>query len=589
MHLPYAPPTEDAPTRLQLSGPVPRQADPTATIPPGPETAEVPIPRLGRYHLREVLGRGGMAVVWRAWDPELGRDVALKVFPDTPDVAARARFLREAKAAGRLSHPNVVPIHDMGLAGDGRPFLVMGLVAGGTLADRRDAVAGQWRMIAALVEGAARGVEHAHAAGVMHRDIKPTNVLLDAESRPLVADFGLARLREEQAAVTHPGQVIGTPAYMAPEQANGAEVGPAADIWSLGVVLYELLAGRRPFGGPCPALVLEIVRRAMPDAPSRWRRGVPPELEAICLKCLEKDSRRRYASPGELADDLRRFLDGQPIRARRPTLVSRAARSLHRRPALALSVLAVVALAVAVAPRPDEPEPVPGELTPRSVVRELDGGHTLPLVPETVGPHWWAGREGVPGLPRTAKGSPFRLDATGKRALLDVCPHVERAEYGLAGSVRLVGQSETGRAGFYVAARTRTADDGLHQTFFLVTLRDGPDGLELSVGPWRTYAGGKERPPSATQAEFGPAPWSADAGTWHEVHIRAGPDGYGVSVDGRERVTVTFTELADVADVGDALGEKTPATTSEQLSASGAIGVYGSGGVAEFRDVRLVP
>jgi serine/threonine-protein kinase len=291
---------------------------PESLVTLGPSPTSSPTPgRLGRYELVGILGKGGMGVVWRARDPELRRDAALKVMPALADEELRERFRRETRAAARLDHPNIIRVHDIGECEDGRPYLVMAIAAD-TLAARRRELAGQWHAIAALVEGIARGVHHAHDAGVVHRDLKPTNVLLDAEGRPLVADFGVARLAGDGPTLTQTGQALGTPANMAPEQADGTEVGPAADVWSLGVVLYELLAGRRPFEGSNAALVVAAVQAANPGLPSRHVPGIPRALETVCLKCLEKDPRRRYASAGELADDLRRFLDGDRVLARGP-------------------------------------------------------------------------------------------------------------------------------------------------------------------------------------------------------------------------------------------------------------------------------
>jgi hypothetical protein len=326
---------------------------------------------LGRFELRERLGEGAFGVVWRARDPLLGRDVALKVF--RPHLAAAPqdgeRLLREARAAARLDHPNLVAVHDAGRAG-GTLYLAAALIEGPTLERwlRERAEPVPPRDAAALVEQLARGMAHAHEKGVVHRDLKPANVLLSFsrepeasadtalasgsrlnEATPKITDFGLARLRDDDGS-TRSGAVVGTPRYMAPEQAAGLgrEAGPAADVYALGGILYELLVGVPPFRAEGVAELLEQVRSQEPAPPRRLRPDVPRDLETVCLKCLEKEPARRYASAAALADELRRFGDGRPVLARPAGRLERAAKWARRRPAaaalLAVSVAAAAAL-----------------------------------------------------------------------------------------------------------------------------------------------------------------------------------------------------------------------------------------------------
>jgi WD40 repeat protein len=349
---------------------------------PGPDGQAAARPvQLGRFLIERELGRGGFGVVYLATDPQLGRQVALKVpRPEalvTPEL--RRRFLREARAAGGLEHPNIVTIFDSGEVG-ALCYLVSAYCRGGTLAEH---LRTRLRPMAAdeaaeLVAALADAVEHAHRRGILHRDIKPANVLLDppAEGTPRVAsldfvprlaDFGLARfLTRPEAdgpsgnataaevapteATTAGGALLGTPEYMAPEQAAGptGQVSEATDVYGLGALLYAVLTGRAPFTGADRADVLRRVVAQEPHPPRALRRDVPRDLEAVCLKCLEKEPAKRYASAAALAADLRRFLDGKPTEARPLGMARRLLKWVRRRPARAasmfLALLAVAAL-----------------------------------------------------------------------------------------------------------------------------------------------------------------------------------------------------------------------------------------------------
>jgi WD40 repeat protein len=323
---------------------------------------------LGRFEVLRPLGQGAHGVVWLAYDPRLGREVALKV-PRASALASpelRRRFLREARAAAALDHPHIVAVFE---AGEEGPFcyIASAYCPGPNLAAwlrGRDGPVPP-RDAAALVAALAGAVQHAHERGVVHRDIKPSNILLGADGPAALAggpeaalaaakitDFGLAKLDGPgDATGTQTGVVIGTPAYMAPEQAAGrpGDVGPAADVYALGVVLYELLAGRAPFEGESAIDVLDQVRGRDPVPPGLLRPRLPAGLEAVCLKCLEKDPGRRYGSARALADDLERFLAGAPVAARPPGRLARARRWGRRHPAAAALAGAAAALLVAVA------------------------------------------------------------------------------------------------------------------------------------------------------------------------------------------------------------------------------------------------
>jgi predicted Ser/Thr protein kinase len=290
-------------------------------------------PIVAGYEILGELGRGGMGVVYKARHLRLNRVVAVKMLragDAAPDVVAR--LLAEAEAVARLRHPNIIQLHGVGEA-EGRPFLEMEYVAGGSLADRLDGTPRPPRAMAELVEALARALHEAHRLGVVHRDVKPANVLIAEDGTPKLTDFGLAKLLGASAnpvAMTRSGALLGTPSYMAPEQADGRtrEVGPAADVHALGVLLYELLTGRRPFPGPSVVETLEQIRSVAPTPPRSLVPTLPRDLETACLKCLEKDPARRYADARTLADDLRNYLSGAPIVARPSGVLDRLARAI---------------------------------------------------------------------------------------------------------------------------------------------------------------------------------------------------------------------------------------------------------------------
>jgi WD40 repeat protein/serine/threonine protein kinase len=309
-------------------------------------------PKVAGYDILGELGRGGMGVVYKASQIALGRLVALKMILSGAYAGQedRDRFRLEAEAAARLQHPNLVQIYEVGEQ-DGRPFFSLEFMAGGSLEDKLTGTPMAPRQAAELIETLARAMHYAHQRGIIHRDLKPANVLLTADGTPKITDFGLAkRLDGSGGGYTHTGDILGTPAYMAPEQASGRtrEVGPATDVYALGTILYETLTARPQFLSESVTDVLDQVRSQEPVAPSRLQPKVPRDLETICLKCLEKEPHKRYASAEALADDLRRFLNREPVLARRTPTWERGLKWARRRPALAallgVSVLAALLL-----------------------------------------------------------------------------------------------------------------------------------------------------------------------------------------------------------------------------------------------------
>jgi WD40 repeat protein len=321
--------------------------DPNRTTDATTPASELPRVRyFGDYELVKVIARGGMGVVYKARQVSLNRLVALKMILKGELATPRdvARFRAEAEAAAHLDHPHIVPIHEVG-EHDGQQYFAMRYVEG-SLARRPRADA---RTEAGLVATVARAVHHAHQHGILHRDLKPSNILVDAAGTPLVADFGLAKRVDTDRSLTEPGALVGTPRYMAPEQAAGRkDLTVAADVYSLGVVLYERLTGQTPFTGEAPLEALRQVREAEPPPPSSITPGLSRDLETMCLKCLEKDPAKRYGSAEALAEDVERWLRGEPIQARPVGQAERLWRWCRRNPALAAAGALAAAALVAV-------------------------------------------------------------------------------------------------------------------------------------------------------------------------------------------------------------------------------------------------
>ena len=307
--------------------------------------------RFGDYELLEEIAHGGMGVVYRARQISLKRIVAVKMllFGQFAGKAAFDRFRAEAETAARLQHPNIVAVHEIGETG-GQPYFSMDYVAGRNLAELVRDRPLPARQAAGYVRTIAQAVQYAHAHGVLHRDLKPANVLIDESDEPRVTDFGLARQLAGDSGLTLTGQVLGSPNFMPPEQGAGkqARVGPASDIYGLGALLYYLLTARPPFVAETFEATLAQVLNTDPVAPRQLNPTIPLDLETICLKCLEKDPARRYASADELADELGRFLRDEPIHARSIGPAGRAWRWCRRKPALAAMAAAVVTLLLTV-------------------------------------------------------------------------------------------------------------------------------------------------------------------------------------------------------------------------------------------------
>src|SRR6266566_9839617 len=303
------------------------------------------LPTIPGYEVKSVLGHGGMGVVYQAKHLKLNRPVALKmmIYGAVATSSEQARFQREAEAVAALHHPHIVPIYDVGEA-DGRPYYTMEFLEGGSLAKK---LAGKPQPAAAAAAYSltlAEAVQAAHDAGIVHRDLKPANVLLTSDGALKIGDFGLARRSDADQSLTLTAANVGTPSYMAPEQALGKAnaFSPAVDIYALGALLYEMLTGRPPFRAETAAETQRQLITEEPVPPSRLNANVPSDLETICLKCLSKDPARRYATAAALAEDLQHLLRGEPINARRPGHLERIGKWIKRRPSVTALIAATV-------------------------------------------------------------------------------------------------------------------------------------------------------------------------------------------------------------------------------------------------------
>src|SRR5438270_2610746 len=330
-------------------------AEDVSNVTTAPQIKKAPRPAktladFGDYELLEEIGRGGQGVVFRARQKSLNRIVALKVIGlgHWATEAHLKRFRLEAEAAASLEHPGIVPIHDVGER-DGSCYFSMKFIEGGQLDEvaRREAM--PIRRAVELIAKVARTVYYAHEHGMLHRDIKPGNILLDRNGEPHLTDFGLARLVEADSTVTGTLEVLGTPSYMAPEQAagNNAAVSSNTDVYGLGAVLYQLLTGQPPFAGGTTYETIRLLCETEPRNPRILNPKIDRDLSTICLKCLEKDPKRRYSSALALAEDLERWLKHEPIQARRTGIFSQGKKWVQRNPSSALLAASLIALAAA--------------------------------------------------------------------------------------------------------------------------------------------------------------------------------------------------------------------------------------------------
>ncbi|VTR97887.1 serine threonine protein kinase : Serine/threonine protein kinase OS=Singulisphaera acidiphila (strain ATCC BAA-1392 / DSM 18658 / VKM B-2454 / MOB10) GN=Sinac_0905 PE=3 SV=1: Pkinase [Gemmata massiliana] len=532
----------------------PSEAEPASEWVPGTGSGSRPRPggenlkgrdhartaRISNYEVLEELGRGGMGVVFKARQPHADRVVALKVIRGTGTVDSHlhGRLITEARALARLSHPNIVQVFEVGE--EGTPFFSMEYVEGGTLAERirRDGSL-EPGAAADLVRVLAGAVGAAHDAGILHRDLKPANVLLKADGTPKVADFGLAKWLSGGSGPTTGGAILGTPSYMAPEQAAGrvSDVGPWTDVYALGAILYETLTGVPPFRADTALATATLVTGTEPVAPRKRRPALPAQLEAICLKCLEKRPGGRYSTARALADDLDRWRRGESTVARPLSWVRRAWRVVRPRSVVAALSTALLATVTGhlITQYPTDPDAVTKRYT-----RELTAGRSVTLVNKTGPPAWSRWAEGQGQLTTSAEYSEvLRVEATSL-ALLELLPDPGCDRYRITAEI-LVERfgDKLVRSGVYFGRQSFGGPGGAECVcFFAACLEDSLDrpGGHWSEGAlvaveglvWAPGTGAKKA--GAVNQLPGRSPIRSDR--WRELTIEIAP----------ERVRVLFGE-----------------------------------------------
>ena len=413
---------------------------------------------LGTLDVFEEIGHGGMGVVYRAKQRLANREVAVKVLAGALAARGRAaeRFSGEIEALAGLRHPNIVEVYEVG-EDAGCVYFSMELVRGGTLAGRAKRQPLVPAEAAAMVEQLAVAVHAAHVVGLLHRDIKPANVLLTADGSPKLSDFGLAKWMDREDGLTETGAVLGTPSYMAPEQAVGSQhgtLGPPTDVYGLGATLYDLLTGRPPFRAASTFETLQKVIHEPPVAPRALSPAVPPDLEAVCLKCLEKDPARRYATAQELANDIHRWRIGDPTRARPVSWPRRVWQVLRKRSrwigaVAALAAAVGIGIYIAIQTRPKGP-PTAEELA-EEVMKPLRRGEKVTLIGESGAPKYQSWSVGVGEAGEQGAGKQFMAFAV-ETGLLELVPDCQTDRYRVSVEFRIVSSVTTdSKAGIYFA------------------------------------------------------------------------------------------------------------------------------------------
>jgi len=418
---------------------------------------------LGNLDVFEEIGHGGMGVVYRAKQRLANREVAVKVLSGNlaGRGAAAERFEGEIEALAGLRHPNIVEVYEVG-EDSGCVYFSMELVPGGTLAGRAKRQPIEPAEAAAIVEQLAVAVQTAHVLGLLHRDIKPANVLLTAEGSPKLSDFGLAKWMDREEGLTETGAVLGTPSYMAPEQAQAgaAPVGTAADVYGLGATLYDLLTGRPPFRAASTFETLQKVIHEPPVSPRVLNPAVHPDLDAVCLKCLEKDPARRYATAQELANDLHRWRIGDPTRARPQSLRRKAWRAVRRRrrwigggAVLAAVVVIAIYITIWVTPKPDRQLTAEelAEKRAEEVMKPLRDGKKIKLIGETGAPKYHRWTVGVGEAGEQGAGKQFMAFAA-EAGLIELVPDNQTDRYRFSAEFRIDASIDSrSTAGIYFA------------------------------------------------------------------------------------------------------------------------------------------
>ncbi len=586
-----------------------RPTVPEVATAPADDTYQAGRP-FGPYQLLGEIARGGMGIVHRARDPKLDRIVALKMlragaFADGEELQ---RFYTEARAAAKLNHSHIVSIYEVGQH-EGRHFFTMAYVPGGSLAQHLKRFAADPRAAVVLMEKVTRAVHHAHQKGILHRDLKPANVLLDEQGEPLVSDFGLAKLTDSGVDLTRPGAQLGTPAYMAPEQAAGDNdrISARSDVWSLGVLLYELLTGRRPFNRKKPDELTNEIRTSDPPSPRSLSRRLDRNLETIVLKCLEKEPANRYESAEALADDLARWLRHEPIQARPAGRLTQCWRWMRRHPwrSVAIVFLTLTAIALPL---------LTYYLNPKrpleAIYKKLRNNEAVTLIDATGPPAWRKVIAGQPG-PNflEAPDQPFTIQTWGL-CLIELVPDPQMERYRLELEVQNT-DSNNGLVGVYVLHRKQVNEHGEQHCFVTLTFADhgvfanqipDPDNPEnplkfgslvfcllrhfmfraQSPGPEHTVSVGIQQHNPPVRLGGNPAPW-------HKIALEVTPETIRAFWEGQQLGgDLPRRKLINQAKVG---WEKQPELAGVELAfpPRTGLGLYLMESSASFRNVRLIP
>jgi eukaryotic-like serine/threonine-protein kinase len=563
--------------------------------------------RIGPYFLLGVLGRGGMGLVFRAVHPVLHRMVALKtIHPGGEDrTDTLARFRLEGEVVARLEHPNIVRIYDFDECG-GVPYFAMELMEGETLAAKLRRGRLELPEAAELVRTIASAVGYAHRQKVVHRDLKPSNVLIARDGTLKVTDFGLAKILEEgRGGLTQTDAVMGTPSYMAPEQAAGraAEVGPRTDVYALGAILYEALVGAPPFVGESKSRVLGLVQAGRVVPPSRRRPEIPAALEAICLKCLEVLAEDRYANADELAEELDRWLKGEPTQTRRPGRVRRLLRRMKDRRVIAAMLLVAVGVGLVAALPPAWRQPAPKDSS--TEIRTPDGR----LLPFRV-------RYGDEKTKVTANADGTITVSSWSLCLVEYTPGPAGTPYRFRAKIRHEVSDRDGRVGVYFAHQAHPGTFGETHMFGRMTYNDIgkasdaygraeqappspiPDPAENYVRlDFVTRVAGQDRPSTGSLELAAGAPFTVcghQGNCWRALDIMVAPEAATGAWEGRavgsasaDKITAVFAEKLQHAR-WQMPGDDLLRTVTARYDPRGGVGLVVERSSASFRFVEMV-
>ncbi len=589
---------------------------------------------IGKYTILEEVQVGGMGVVYKVRDTELDRIIALKMIKGGLLATAEeaARFRREAQAAAQLDHPNIVPVYEIGQE-SGCLYFTMAFAWGGSLTQQRNRFVADRRAAVMLVEKVARAIHAAHQRGILHRDLKPANILLNEQGDPWVSDFGLAKFLGASLELTQTGQVLGTPSYMAPEQAAGQtdQISASTDVWALGVILYELLTGQRPFKGESQEEQLRRVRMVEPLPPRTVNRTLDRSLETVILRCLEKEPARRYASAEALADDLARWLRGEPVLARPLSWPLRAWRIVHRQRRLALRLgLAAVLMALlwlvwksgSPSVAPEDKEDAEQRKTMAEQLARLQKGEKVILLGESGPPlasRWQPRRLG--GRTMLGLDKVFRVYAEKRsHRMLELLSSAPK-RYRLRAQVQHC--DGPGEVGIYFAHGKRRADESVTHCFFKLNFDDQPripkapsqplsqaclalavcreNGEDFLGEGHRGYAGYRKFVPAGKRETM---PWrSLEVEVTPErikpfwegeviPSLEMGPDGKAKRVDGcnprkfLEQAASAWGRGSNPRLLDQPLR---PHIIDAELTLGEGLGLYILGGTAAFRSVEIEP